>query len=371
MKPIPASYKKIQAAALAANMHKVARQVHVDQQEHWRLQADKVKKDPVKAFAAIMRSFQQGFVAASRNSEAGLNLEAFGNLVKHHLRLGDVPPTRLRSWFEACDHDRDGIINVADFFRFSVKASAHQCYLLLQGVLQQKQEPSTAAPKKDGTSQLMVELLMQAFDRSGDEAVNQDEFSSMASRLGFGETSDELFTVIDRDRSGVVSKAELIQIVKVATVKETAADAVHEFVMAISANVELARQREMVAASAVYENEKPRAKASTMRRLSMAVVEPPESLLIGGIGMEAYRKKERAAALDAFRRELVDALADSHTRAIDLFLALDMNGDRQIRRKEMSSGLRKLLKVEVLPVGIVEAIFDELDVDYSGTVQYD
>lgn len=368
---------KFKAAALTANMQKAARQAQAEHKLKWQRQAEEIKKDPVKCFAATMRSYQQAFAAAlsATGSESSLDFQGFVYMVQIHLRLGDVPERRMRTWFDACDRGdgtTHGALSVFDFFRLALKAAAHQVTLLLQRLPEYTRDPLGA--KRATPAEVLSELLVETFDQNGDAKVDENEFDRMAARFGFGDVAYELFRSIDRDRSGVIDAVELMRLFRSSTSTEQAqTDPVHDFVMAISVQADRVQVERMAGGAALLAapTDTPLVHAGTLERLSAAVLTKPQDFFFGVLGMEARRERERAAALDAFKRELIHALAKRGTNALEIFAALDRNGDKRIRRKEMRSALRELLKVETLCVGVLDAVFDELDSDCSGTVNYD
>ena len=368
---------------MAASLQGAASQAHTDHQQKWQLEAERIRKDPMKAFASAMRGFQVAFSAASHPQdggerdavEGGLTFSMFELMVRDLLYLRGVTTSRARGWFDACDPDGNGLVSLLEFFRFSARAAAHQCSMLL------RQPESKGETKGDGKSdgakgsvaQFVGEVLVQAFDKTGDGQIDKVEFGRMADKLGFGETAEPVFSALDHDHSGVVSTVELVQLMRSPGATREALAATTDFVMAMIQNGHAVRARERAAAAALItpSDSGPLVELSTIRRLSSAVVTPPSGLLIGGIGMETPRRIERARALEAFRVELVDALHARRTRAVDLFAALDCDADHRIKRKEMHPALRSLLQTDTLPAGVTDAIFDELDADSSNVIYYE
>ena len=356
-------------------MEGAAHTARVEHQMGWQRQAERVRNDPLKAFAALMRTYQQSFAAmVSLTRGDGLDLQGFDRMVREHLYLSDVPTGRVCTWFEACETDKDGLVTAMEWFRFSARASIHQCNVMLKRLQEQQARKKEYGQKEGGAANVMGEVLVDAFDKTGDGQIDRREFNRLAAKLGFGDLADDIFDKIDNDRSGVVDKGEIVKLLGTyqSHSKPAALAAVGDFTMAITHNSEAARAKERATAEALRSDDNGLlVQASTMERLSNAVLQPPHSFFIGGVGSEAFRAKERAAAIEAFRQELVAALARSKTRVFDLFIALDCDGDRRIKRGEMRSALRSMLKVETLPAGVVDAIFDELDTDFSNELGYE
>ena len=75
-----------------------------------------------------------------------------------------------------------------------------------------------------------------------------------------------------------------------------------------------------------------------------------------------------AAAADRLQEQLRDALAAQHTRVLDLFRSWDLDSDGTIRKPELR---RAALAVGInAPESEVDALFDVLDVNHSGQIEY-
>lgn len=143
----------------------------------WDVRYDSARATEKDVFATNMRAQAIAFATASGGG-TGLDFAAFQNMVHEQLHMDDVRATRLRRWFDACDRDQNGVIDAEEFFLFSIQAASGQGGFDVAG---------------------LSEVLIRAYDKSGDGQMDRTEFGKMARTLGFGEQADVLFDSFDKD----------------------------------------------------------------------------------------------------------------------------------------------------------------------------
>ena len=156
------------------------------QDEAWQRKAkQKWQADEKQVFAVSMRQNQMAFATAvgwceanDAESGGGLDFGAFTAMVREQLRMQDISEARVKAWFDACDVNGDGCIDAVEFFRFSVLSAR-----------QQSDNVAVQKGKKEGRA--VSEMLLEAYDTSGDGQVDRQEFGRMATKLGFGDEADK------------------------------------------------------------------------------------------------------------------------------------------------------------------------------------
>jgi hypothetical protein len=90
------------------------------------------------------------------------------------------------------DESGDGKLTVNEFFEWSLKRS-----------------------KVGGAA--ILEKIFHRYDSDGGCSLNADEFKRMACDLGFGHTAQEVFAVLDHDRSGSITFKEMLKTLRTTT----------------------------------------------------------------------------------------------------------------------------------------------------------
>ena len=314
-----------------------------------------------RAFEKAMREQHRHFIAALEGRRGReLTLAAFKRVVGEHMRMTDVAPDRLQSWFSAIDLKGDGSIDVQDWFRISLHCAQRRLKTGGGGVSQ---------------------ALVRSYDTSGDGFMNSKEFAMMVTRLGFGDAADDLFAAFDRDNSRQVSIGEICEYARESAGGSRKA-AETEFVNATAANAAILREKERAAAAAMLEqgdeglftSESKNRLQRAMLKLSLTIKAAPTlaEAMSSPEGAERWDKAEvrRVAALEVLRVELASTLERQGKRVVDLFLAIDADGDNRLRRREMDTAFKGLLHVDELPDGVLDSFFDELDADNNGSIAF-
>lgn len=175
--------------------------------------------------------------------------------------------------------------------------------------------------------------LFRSFDVNGDGMVSRHEFRQVLPildlpRFGAGEM-DAMFEAIDSDKSGFVELSELNKLLRK------------------GADVQLASSLQVGAKGAisVYATNK------------------------YGVRTDAHEGDlsgpQREASIGAMRT----MLRENSTRAIDMFRALDKNGDGTVTRVEFRAAL-PLLGFETSKAAVIDGLFDQLDNNGNGVLEH-
>ena len=178
--------------------------------------------------------------------------------------------------------------------------------------------------------------LLRDWDEDGNGTVSLREFAKALPVIGLkvsAETVQALFTEFDADGSGEVDMNELNRKLR------------------IGAAIEL----------------DPELQDGAMGEIK-----------VGAANAIALRKSAESGALNVqldaasdvpIIEQLAEALAANLDRVIDVFRAWDTDGSGMISKREFRQGLAMLVLKEV-PREQVDALFDQIDSDHSGTIEY-
>ena len=110
-------------------------------------------------------------------NERFLSFKNFYSMMPRRLRK-DFKEELILSWFTAADHDRDGVIGVNDYWRWSLRC----------------------AQEFHGVDEMRKQFL--AFDKDHSGNLNALEFEALATSMGFGQVAHELFHQLDKNIDG-------------------------------------------------------------------------------------------------------------------------------------------------------------------------
>jgi len=126
------------------------------------------------------------FAAFDRDGNQSLEFEEF--VAMQPTRVRETSSIQeIRSWFDAADEDKSGLLSINEFFKWSISKSEHG----------------------DGAS--ILEQAFKQYDRDRGGTLGYTEFKQLARDMGFGELAAEAFAVLDADGSGSISYAEMLQ----------------------------------------------------------------------------------------------------------------------------------------------------------------
>ena len=132
-----------------------------------------------KAMTAHQGFFFQGDV----DFDCKLNFLEFANVLPPALR--SRPLSELRSWFDLIDADRDNVLTLEEFFRWSM----------------------TAASMVTG---LGITEIFKQYDKENSGSLARDEFYLAAAGAGFGDLAADLVEELPRGSSGKISYVDLL-----------------------------------------------------------------------------------------------------------------------------------------------------------------
>jgi Ca2+-binding EF-hand superfamily protein len=201
----------------------------------------------------------------------------------------------------------------------------------------------------------LSQLFSRAYDTDGSTSMDRSEFQKMANKMGFGEVASELFTGLDVNKSGHITVDELCDRARrtAGTASPLVVEAETDFVQHLARHETHARQLKTSAQTRTVHS------APLVAYQKIAAIEQAAAL---GLDVES--------ALEGFRVALSAALAQQGTHVLALFGEMDRDGDHRVQRREVDSALRHLLQLDALPTTVLDAIFDKLDDDGSGTIRF-
>jgi len=210
-----------------------------------------------------------------------------------------VSSEQIKAWFSACDRDRNGVVDEHEFFLFSIQSASRQAGFDVGG---------------------LADALVRTYDKSGDGEMDRKEFTAMATTLGFGEIANTLFDSFDADGSAVISIGEICAHVHRMMQTQTksvvkAVQSERDFVMAMALNAGNVHQVEQRSAEELRQGA-PLVKRTTIWRLEEALKQK-----------QFYTVGDAEEELEAFRKELSDALIKQGKSVSILFAAMDRDGD--------------------------------------------
>jgi Ca2+-binding EF-hand superfamily protein len=221
---------------------------------------------------------------------------------------------QIRSWFAQADRSGNGIINVDEFFLWSL-AIAMQHY-----------GPDSLAK------------VFEKYDADATGQLDEIEFGRVCHDLGFGAVSSTIFSALDNDRGGTVSYRELVSL--------------------------LIASREHSDASSRADIEALEATWNAAKEENIA--------LDGGVDTSGWSLKARDAV--SVQAELRALLKASSGRVADLLRLFDEDANRgsatSISFKEFAVCMRQRLGFKGSQSVLVD-IFGSLDSDHGGCIGFD
>ena len=178
--------------------------------------------------------------------------------------------------------------------------------------------------------------LLRDWDEDGNGTVSLREFTKALPVIGLkvsAETAQTLFAEFDADGSGEVDLAELNRKLR------------------IGAAIELDPELQD---GAMGEIKVGAANAIALRKSADS----------GGLNVQLD-----AASDVPIMEQLAEALAANLDRVIDVFRAWDTDGSGMISKREFRQGL-SMLGLKELPREQVDALFDQIDTDHNGAIEY-
>ena len=136
----------------------------------------------------LLRSTTEAFIACDADTDRALSFDEFVNMIPKEL-LAEASEETLRELFDSADASADGSVTQAEYFFFSLR---------------------WAAEASGGLSS-----AFSKFD-SGDHdgKINLAEFTQAVSPYGFAEAAHHIFAELDRDGTGAIDYAEMLEAVR-------------------------------------------------------------------------------------------------------------------------------------------------------------
>ena len=143
----------------------------------------KKEKKSIDKALSLLRNNYMVFIAADEDRSGSFGYSEFRGMLPLSLqnKKGD---REIRSWFDAMDKDKDGKISLAEYFLFSVTSS---CMI----------------------ADCSIAALFSEHDEDGTCELDEKEFETAVTTMGFGKIAATLFSKFDRDHSGTITVGEL------------------------------------------------------------------------------------------------------------------------------------------------------------------
>ena len=279
-------------------------------------------------FAKLGRSVAMDMDAHDKDRNRSLDFREFSRMVRER-EMAIQTEEALRKRFKAMDLDGSGEISMAEFIKFALK-DAYQ---------------------RSGAR--VVELLKE-WDEDGNGEIEVAEFAKLVRVLGFDALESEVqqvFDELDGNKSGSLELRELKTKLS-ERVTEEAAEGDKDYGTLQRHELRQLNWREGAMA----------AEAKIAAQVQAVAAAAPVAAEPGALG--ATTAKQMAKQLRA-------ALGDEEglERVMDLFRAWDTDGDGMITKKEFRRAVATLGFAEVDKKQI-DALFDRLDKDKTGTIEY-
>ena len=261
----------------------------------------------------------------------------------------DAPRAELDIMFDEVDADGSGAVSFGELNTLLRQGASVQIAAELQdGAVEIKRTAAnkpferTATLRKATVDELKKHLasraqrvmdLFRSFDKNGDGMVTKAEFRAVLPMVGFDasdtEAVDALFDTLDADGSGMVDTKELHK-----TLRQ-------------GSSIELAKSLQDGAKGEIEVERKNKIQLRThIEQRDESTLVPVESIA-----------------------QLRDALLNGWTRVIDVFRMLDRDQSGAVTKAEFRGAL-PLLGFDGSDSSIIDALFDELDADAGGSLEY-
>lgn len=279
-------------------------------------------------FAKLGRSVAMDMDAHDKDRNRSLDFREFSRMVRER-EMAIQTEEALRKRFKAMDLDGSGEISMTEFIKFALK-DAYQ---------------------RSGAR--VVELLKE-WDEDGNGEIEVAEFAKLVRVLGFDALESEVqevFDELDGNKSGSLELRELKTKLSERVIEE-AAEGDKDYGTLQRHELRQLNWREGAMA----------AEAKIAAQVQAVAAAAPVAAEPGALG--AMTAKQMA-------KQLRIALGDEEglERVMDLFRVWDTDGDGMITKKEFRRAVATLGFAEVDKKQI-DALFDRLDKDKTGTIEY-
>ena len=139
--------------------------------------------DIIKGARKEVQKASSEFKYFDANEDGELDFMEFAKWIQDQLETV-VPAATMRQWFDLCDIDGDGTISQMEFAKLAWYNSV-------------------------GGNEKAIQKILKKFDKDGSGQLSREEMGEAAKRLGFGDLSTQMFEMLDKDGSGVVTATEI------------------------------------------------------------------------------------------------------------------------------------------------------------------
>ena len=271
--------------------------------EHERRQQREVHRQLIKDVNHAARRYAEHDV----NADLQLDFEEFLAIIPARVREAHSS-SDIRTLFDRVDADESGYLSVDEFFFWSLGA----------------------ATMSNGQSSLR--MAFKKYDTRNAGFLDANQFSRMASEMGFNAVAHLIFAVLDSDGSGMVSYHELDKKISFVTSED-------------------AENKRLLGALTLS-----------------ASADGPQ--LAPEIDTSSWSLEGRDAA--TVRQELQSLMRESGCYIADLIKIFDVDADSKLNIDDVEfySAMRNTLGYKG-PKHVIEEIFDELDSDKNGYISFD
>lgn len=135
---------------------------------------------------ALEKAIQESvFANFDRDGNMALDFEEFVAMQPRRVRETHTRD-EMKEWFQVADEDGNGTLSINEFFKWSMGNA------------------------KNNNGAVILEHAFKKFDKNNSGSLDAEEFKKMAMEMGFAESAQEAFVVLDADGGGYITYKEVL-----------------------------------------------------------------------------------------------------------------------------------------------------------------